>query len=726
MELTEKEILYIINEAKMLLTEDQEGDSIKKAIVLYMDRMGCDKKTAEKFVRIDLRDNIPNLRYKKPGKFILGVTRMFLNGELRNGNTKQELNATLTYVASEAHYNEYDKNLNGLKANELISRFSDAVKADAEKDKERLAQQEYTVNDDYDIVRINNFDESKQYSKYCFPEDVWCITKYPNMLNSYTNNGIGQFYFCLKKGFENMKPEVGEGCPLDEYGVSMFAVCVDGSGRLKTSTCRWNHSNGGGDHILTTEQISKLIGKNFYDVFKPNNRWAEKIEGLKNRIKSGEDLNVIFNRVYNIGDGIFIVKEDGFYNFVDDNLKEILSDKWFDYCNRTKKYNFIEVKVNEEKMFFSIKDRRCYNVNEIFSILNNEINGLLSKGVSLDDFPEGLIEWKLTHFLTNKTEIRCFLNLYNIIDDNKLKFKNWYQNLGTVNDDKNKAVYYRVTNFETGKQCYINDKEENILGVEFDWMSTNISKYGTITISDNGGTNIVSMNNPSKKLCKRSFKNYINVLFKKKDGRFIFMGEDENGVLVCDENGKDLCNTYFTKIKNGYSDIVAFCYKDDKSALLFYDDFTMSEWYDDIKVQFVTEYDPYVTIYKGVKENLLNCLTKQTYPNWYDEIIDMYSSVYKVRIGDKYNLIIEKNGELLLDKWYSDISSFKDLSNRLLVTDSNGKQNILSYYYTDPKEWKFELKHWYDKIESANNGMLYIQDDGKTYEYNPYSYHNNF
>lgn len=141
-----------INDIMKLLTEDQASDSIRKAIALYMNRMGCSKQEAERFIRIDIREMVPNLRDTKAGKFILGVTRMFLNGELGDSNVRQQLDGVIPYVASEAHINEYDKNLNGLTANEVINRFADAVKRDAEKDKEFLAQKEYQKNNEYEIV----------------------------------------------------------------------------------------------------------------------------------------------------------------------------------------------------------------------------------------------------------------------------------------------------------------------------------------------------------------------------------------------------------------------------------------------------------------------------------------------------------------------------------------------------------------------------------------------
>lgn len=89
------------------------------------------------------------------------------------------------------------------------------------------------------------------------------------MYDSYTAEGDNIFYFCLKDGFENIQPEMGENCPKDEYGLSMIAVSVCPDGSLNTATCRWNHNNGGDDNIFTTEEISQIIGRNFYQTFLP-------------------------------------------------------------------------------------------------------------------------------------------------------------------------------------------------------------------------------------------------------------------------------------------------------------------------------------------------------------------------------------------------------------------------------------------------------------------------
>ena len=272
--ISETQAKLLAKSIKQMINESQESKSIDAAKKLLISK-GYTPEQADKFVRIDLRNDMPSLRNSKNAKFILGVTRMFLNGELSDATTILNIDKTIKLLAL-AHYNEYDKNLNGLSAEELINRFADARNGQSQEKRNALSTRQFEQRD-YNIVKINSFEEASQYSNYT----QWCVTQYEDAFNSYTANGEAQFYFCLKNGFENIEPIEGENCPLDEYGLSMIAVCVDCDGDLKTCTCRWNHYNGGDDNIMDEEQISNIVGVNFYQTFKPSNVLKEKIEALK-------------------------------------------------------------------------------------------------------------------------------------------------------------------------------------------------------------------------------------------------------------------------------------------------------------------------------------------------------------------------------------------------------------------------------------------------------------
>ena len=371
-----------------ILTESQESKSIDAAKKLYMERTKCSREEADEFVRIKLRNDLPILRKPNAAKFILGVTRMFLDRQITDERTISQLNTTLEYVSSDAHINEYDRNLNGMSAQDLIQRFAKAVSDDFEKNKTEINSMNFEGKSQYDIVRIDSFKQAQQYGKYT----SWCVTHNENMFNSYTHNGIGQFYFCLRHGFENEKAVKGENCPLDNYGLSMIAVSVDENGRLNTCTCRWNHGNGGNDSIMDPKQISKVIGMNFYQTFKPNNKWKDSLDNCMRRLANGEDPYDVFDDVSDFNDGCARVKLTGKWNFIS-TRGELLwkGDKWFDDCSDfnngfakvklTGKYNFI----NSRGEFLWKGDEwfdTCYSFNNGFAKveLNDKWNFINQNG----------------------------------------------------------------------------------------------------------------------------------------------------------------------------------------------------------------------------------------------------------------------------------------------------------------------------------------------------------
>ena len=311
---------------KVIITESQESKSISAAKKLLQQRLGYDEKQADDFVRVKLRNDLPVLRTPEGGKFILGVTRMFLDGDLKTANDITNLNSTLKLVASEAHINEYDRNLNGMSSQDLISKFAKAISDNMNAEKEEINSMTFETPSDYNIIRIDSFEQAQEYSKFT----SWCVTHYEDMFNSYTSDGINQFYFCLKDGFENEKPIKGENCPLDEYGLSMIAVSVNENGMLNTCTCRWNHDNGGDDNIMTTKEISQVVGQNFYNVFLPNNKWKTIVDDALQRLANGESIyGGVFDDVGGFYDGCARVKLNGKWNFIN-KARSLISNQWFD------------------------------------------------------------------------------------------------------------------------------------------------------------------------------------------------------------------------------------------------------------------------------------------------------------------------------------------------------------------------------------------------------------
>ena len=369
-----------------LLTESQESKSIAAAKKLVMQRLQYNEQQADEFIRIKLRNDLPILRTPQGGKFILGVARMFCDGELRSANDIGNLNSTLKLIASDAHVNEYDRNLNGMSCQELIQRFSKAMSDNLEAEKAEIGQMVFDTPSDYEIVRIDSFKQASEYSKYT----SWCVTHDKNMFDSYTSDGINQFYFCLRNGFENVEKQPSDGCPLDKYGLSMIAVSVNEDGMLNTCTCRWNHDNGGDDNVMNSKELSQVIGMNFFDVFRPNNKWKEVLSDAMQRLSNGESIEDVFYWCGDFYEGFAWVVLNGKFNFLTKEGK-ILSDQWFDWCDDFRE-GFATVKLNEK-----------------FNFINRDGKLLSDKWFNwCDDFREGFAAVKLDkkrNFLTKEGKI---------------------------------------------------------------------------------------------------------------------------------------------------------------------------------------------------------------------------------------------------------------------------------------------------------------------------------
>ena len=359
----------------ILINESQESESQKSAIKLVMDRFGWDKDRANKFIRVDLRNDIPSLRDKKIGKFTLGVTRMYVDGELKDASIISDINATLKLLS--AHLNEYDRNLNGLSAEELIFKFKKVRDNNVKKEKQEISKMKFGISE-YEIVKIDSFNDATKYYKYTNPNSRWCLTYMDDMYNSYTCGGINQLYFCLKNGFEDIKPIVGEGAPLDEYGLSMLSVIVNGEGELAYCTCRWNHDNGGSDSIMGAVEISNIVNVDFYETFKPSNiKWEDVLDNVKNRLSKGESIENIFDRVHEVDGDIYKVRLIDKFNFVNEEGK-ILLDTWFDEIgyNRFDDYR-AKVKLNNKWNIININNGE-YLLDKWFDHVDEFINNYVT------------------------------------------------------------------------------------------------------------------------------------------------------------------------------------------------------------------------------------------------------------------------------------------------------------------------------------------------------------
>ena len=390
-----KEIIAI-HEGKHIITEGAETRNMKAAKHYLYDKLGYDEQQAMKFIGT-VKTDIPNSRLAKC-KFMLGVVRMACDGQLQDGKTIMSLNKCLKYVASEAHVNEYDNDLNGLSVEEIVNRFSCLAQADLENDKADLANRSYNASQSqYKIVKINSFEEAEQYGEYT----TWCVTHYEDMYKSYTNNGEGVFYFCLRNGFENEPEEKGEGCPLDSYGLSMIAVSINSDGSVNTITCRWNHDNGGNDNIMTPKELSQIINMNFYDVFKPKAKEEiEKIRQEHEKIRQRKINEAIQYLVENTDKAVEVspIELDFDPHYGDKDKKNFYAitfnngEEWFIFNPKDiKTYHKLLIDMPFQDVFYRTYDMIMVEYNDKYNFVSTK-GEILSPDLWFDDldyFHEG-------------------------------------------------------------------------------------------------------------------------------------------------------------------------------------------------------------------------------------------------------------------------------------------------------------------------------------------------
>ncbi len=385
-------LMGISEEKCYLITENAKNNNMKPARRYLEEKLGWDNEQIMDFFG-KMQHDIPNVRLNNC-KYFLGVTRMVIEKQLTNGENIIKLNSILKYINNDESLNtSFDRNLNGLTFEKLSEQTTEGMEQAYKSERERLGSTDFGErNTSYSIVKINNFKEASEYGKYT----SWCITNSKEAFRNYTSNGVCVFYFCLKDGFESIPEKIGENCPLDEYGLSMLAVCVDENGECKTVTCRWNHDNGGNDNIMSTDELSRLLGVSFYEVFKPSTVFKDRLDKALSLAKKG-DLSG-FDNIYSFNkNGIAVVGLNDKRNLIDTNCN-LLSEQWFDWIDNFDENGFAQVKLNDKWNFI-------------------DVNGKLVSKQWLDwisNFEDGIAKVKLN-------------NKYNFIDVNgNLLSKQWF------------------------------------------------------------------------------------------------------------------------------------------------------------------------------------------------------------------------------------------------------------------------------------------------------------
>lgn len=292
--------------------------------------------TLTHYLRMDFLHYFDINRGKGPVEFLKGIARIaigelgFCNDNRNEGDLSVfKQNVMFTHDNPQLINIQFDKNLNGLDFYDFVNIVNKIRKEFNAQNRINLKSD--MINKDYEIVAIMNEEQSMQYAPYV----SWCVTR--GSYYSYANGG-NRFYFCLRKGFENVAEEVGENCPLDEYGLSMIAVLVDMDGEPVHITTRWNHAYDGEDNpnLKTAEQFQELLGIDFYNTFIPYTSEELRAMGItpfyevQDMLNNGIEPDEIFNSIDNSYlDDVFKVKLNGKYNFYNSSDNKLLSKKWF-------------------------------------------------------------------------------------------------------------------------------------------------------------------------------------------------------------------------------------------------------------------------------------------------------------------------------------------------------------------------------------------------------------
>ena len=451
------------------------------------------------YLRLDFLQNFDIRRDKGPVKYIIGLSRIGI-GELgyfqrtANQSDLSLLKQLVLFAYNNEEVNkELDSNLNNMTFDELKTMLNDRRKKYNEANKSKLSSKNVSSKD-YRVVPILSKEQAEQYGKYT----SWCITH--GSYSSYAKNG-SRFYFCLKNGFENVKKETGDGCPLDDYGLSMVSVLIDMDGEPTIITTRWNHEHDGenNERLHTAEQVQEILGVNFYKTFKPYTKEELKELGIvsfdeaKERLESGEDPFNIFQNVHKINDGFSKVQLNDKMNLIDKNGK-LLFDKWFDWISDFND-GFSKVQLNDKMNFIDKNGKLLFDkwfywisyFNNGFSKvqLNGKWNFIDKNGKLLSD---KWFDW-ISDF--NDGFYRVRLNdKVNFIDKNgKLLSDKWFDDISDFN-----YGFYRVRlndkyNYIDEHGKLLSDKwfdealtfNGDITKVQLNGKWNNIDKHGVLT-----------------------------------------------------------------------------------------------------------------------------------------------------------------------------------------------------------------------------------------------------
>ena len=254
--------------------DENEGTNIKKARN-YLKSKGYNEEQRQEILN-KIRQEIPNVKLGNC-KFMLGVTRLYLEGELKGPAGKNLISKILNVITSEPFIDTYDYNLNGKCLSALWMEYRSNPEIVNHRILNTIQAKRVKTPNGYTIIPILSQEDASKFTDYV----NWCIVN-SGAFDAYAWGG-GMFFFCLKDGFQNIydfdgKSDRNNEPPLDVYGTSMIAVRIDPTGKISSITSRWNHKA----RCISSKELDLIIGIPFSEVMEKAgitfNGWSEDMD----------------------------------------------------------------------------------------------------------------------------------------------------------------------------------------------------------------------------------------------------------------------------------------------------------------------------------------------------------------------------------------------------------------------------------------------------------------
>lgn len=333
-------------------------------------------------------------------KFSVILAEFVLTDQLKRTDDVINFKAALLQMISEE--NNIDETLNGMNVQQIIEKYGSSLATEEDAMINRIFNMEKTESN-YRIVKINNYQESREYNKYLYSDNYvdgnvphpWCITTGETSFKSYvdtTGNTATKgevYYFLLKEpGWNELKklPPVEKRHPFDDYGTSMIALSIRTDGMINTATCRYNHGLPGKyqdtDHVFNEEDISILIGRPIFEALPSSNPLTQKsLEQAEDRslevIKKGSPV-----LTSNISNRKVIQYQGSYYLFIKDTIfKDPRSKKLFQFSNIKKIKKTSDGSLAGYLFYYSVKQRNGDDTQFVIGLDKNLTMIIASKKI---------------------------------------------------------------------------------------------------------------------------------------------------------------------------------------------------------------------------------------------------------------------------------------------------------------------------------------------------------